>query len=216
MRRQLALVIGVSVACVMAPAQPAAAGFWDWLEEFSGPGPFTGYTITGTACFDGDFLAFDTTPSTSSTPIGCIYADKSWFQVDADPHQGYPEVSLTLFDIGAGLRIAGGLDLSAGFGYVGFFTNENNDPAPGNRMTITPIRIVARPIVLLGSRNRWAGVLNVHWKQTFIPGSYSGDDFGQIPPPGMPKFLSTGGELLGQFGVGIDLTPVVFKRYRIR
>jgi hypothetical protein len=51
---------------------------------------------------------------------------------------------------------------------------------------IAGVSDVARPIVLgasRASRRGWQGILSVYWKQTFIPGDYTGDDFGQVPPP---------------------------------
>lgn len=49
MRRLCGLT--AAIVCMLAvTAQPASAGFWSWLEEFSGPGPLKGQTIFSTAC----------------------------------------------------------------------------------------------------------------------------------------------------------------------
>jgi hypothetical protein len=49
MRRHL-LISGVLLLVTLALPRPASAGFWAWLEEWSGPGPFKGWTFLFTAC----------------------------------------------------------------------------------------------------------------------------------------------------------------------
>jgi hypothetical protein len=44
------LVASMSIGLLMLGVTPAHAGFWAWLEEFSGPGPLKGYTILSTFC----------------------------------------------------------------------------------------------------------------------------------------------------------------------
>src|SRR4051812_17917857 len=57
MRRVQAITLLVLLILLVRPA-PASAGFWAWLEEWSGPGPFKGYTVLLTACSqDGFFKA---------------------------------------------------------------------------------------------------------------------------------------------------------------
>jgi hypothetical protein len=48
-KRPLVVTV-LSVAFSIGSAAPASAGFWAWLEEWSGPGPFKGYTFLFTAC----------------------------------------------------------------------------------------------------------------------------------------------------------------------
>src|SRR5688500_5801334 len=49
MKRPLGITLLVLLVWLAAPA-PASAGLWAWLEEWSGPGPFSGYTFLFTAC----------------------------------------------------------------------------------------------------------------------------------------------------------------------
>ena len=55
MKRSLAITLLVFLISLVRPA-PASAGFWAWLEEWSGPGPFRGYTILFTGCVQDGFL----------------------------------------------------------------------------------------------------------------------------------------------------------------
>jgi hypothetical protein len=214
MKRLLSVLV-MSAACVLAQPQSAFAGFWDWLEEYSGPGPFKGVTFMGTACRDDNTWIFSPTPRdgirSAGRALGCIYADKGWFWAPADPERGFPAVELSMFDFGAGVRLMdGGLDVTAGVGYVAY----GGDNRPGNGLLITPMRLVARPIMLLSRhKNRWAGLLVVHVKQTIITDDYTGDDFGQVPPPGVSKYLKTSPDVLGTFGIGIDLMALLPYRF---
>jgi hypothetical protein len=47
---RLRLVASMTVGLLMLGVTPAHAGFWAWLEEFSGPGPLKGYTVLSTFC----------------------------------------------------------------------------------------------------------------------------------------------------------------------
>ena len=49
MKRPLGITLLVLLVSLVRPA-PASAGLWAWLEEWSGPGPFRGYTFLFTAC----------------------------------------------------------------------------------------------------------------------------------------------------------------------
>ena len=49
MKRPMGITLLVLLVSLVRPA-PASAGLWAWLEEWSGPGPFRGYTFLFTAC----------------------------------------------------------------------------------------------------------------------------------------------------------------------
>jgi hypothetical protein len=55
MKRSLGTSLLVLLILLVTPAT-ASAGFWAWLEEWSGPGPFRGYTILFTACVQDRFV----------------------------------------------------------------------------------------------------------------------------------------------------------------
>jgi hypothetical protein len=51
MRMRRILLIAAATACALViGARPASAGYWSWLEEFSGPGPLKGWTVLSTFC----------------------------------------------------------------------------------------------------------------------------------------------------------------------
>ena len=55
MKRTLGITLLVLLVSWLGPA-PASAGVWAWMEQWSGPGPFGGYTFLFTACVqDGTF-----------------------------------------------------------------------------------------------------------------------------------------------------------------
>src|SRR6185312_7873930 len=68
MRRGLSIV-GLFLATLLAFPQPARADFWDWLQEFSGPGPF--HARLPNLMFDicpGEALPFDVNGRTLPEP----------------------------------------------------------------------------------------------------------------------------------------------------
>jgi hypothetical protein len=55
MKRPLGITLLVLLVSLLVPAS-ASAGVWAWMEQWSGPGPFGGYTFLFTACVqDGTF-----------------------------------------------------------------------------------------------------------------------------------------------------------------
>jgi hypothetical protein len=124
---------------------------------------------------------------------------------------GFPQVHAFLWDIGPSARLHDGLDIGGGFGRVEF----KRPGADGfGRNTITPLRVVMRPVLLAlpeHLRKKWMGVFSIFWKETYVIGELNGAHFG-IPD----SKWSVDGELIRSFGINFDLTAFITKDWRWR
>lgn len=217
------LTIGCLVlASMVADARPASAGLWAWLEKFSGPGPFTGTPVLVTFCFqklltadgkpNGTVFAPSpvSRPDTTKEPLSCIYFDRGVFDADRDDIRGFPEIHATLNDIGGSVRLVDGLDIGAGLGWI-TFSNKETQNTP-SKFTITPLRIVTRPLLLAfppgypSTRRHFLGALSIYWKETFVEGHLTGEDFGAER-----SRFDGNGELVRSYGFVLDVTALLFK-----
>jgi hypothetical protein len=207
MKRPLLIVCLVVASTVIHP-RPASAGFWAWLSEFSGPGPFKGWGFLLTGCFvDGKLkpspVAQDSGNTEKHPP--CVYFDKGLFNVDADSIKGFPKIDTSLNDFGGSVRLVDGLDIGGGLGWISFDSGETH-----RKFTVTPIRLVTRPLLLatppgfLGKNRHYLGVLSVYWKEVFVSGDITGEDFGVAAA----KFRSKG-ESVSSFGIVFDATALL-------
>jgi hypothetical protein len=147
-------------------AVPASAGFWAWLEEFSGPGPFSGTTATGftpiTVCTWKDIDSrsmqkLQWTPGLPDLRSGtrdakvCLFADITQFKSIDTPDERYNPLNVWKYDFGGSYPLAHGLvELGAGAGVI-HFSNERDEDTPVSvtRFTVTPLRVVTRPFLFL-------------------------------------------------------------------
>jgi hypothetical protein len=209
----------VGLFCVaMGAAQPARAGYWSWLEEFSGPGPFTSKTppLFATVCkTDRDERSWTLgVPGTreEGTPRVCVFAD--FQRMSAPGSRGFPEVGLTWFDAGAAYPIANGLfEIGAGLGTMRF---TNDETGSATRVVATPIRFVSRPFHFIrhfdpSNRRlaRWSNVFKVYFKETAVLGELTAQDFGVTNPQNPAFGFRTNGEMVRSYGLVIDLTEVI-------
>jgi hypothetical protein len=208
MKRTLWSVCVVALILVGLPRPAAAANwFWAWLEEWSGPGPFraTAVPVLSTNCLTGPFaLNLNLTGQRSPDPASkrCFYVDVGFFHSEPDPVRNFPRINLKVFEFGGSLRVVDGLDIGAGIGAFVFSRDDNGEGK--SKLTITPIRLVTRPILLAvpeAKQKKWMALLNVYWKETYV-GSVDGTHFGLNKADFQNK-----GELIRSFGVVIDLTP---------
>jgi hypothetical protein len=76
--------------------------------------------------------------------LPCIYFDTGLYIAKEDPVWGFPRIHASLNDIGGSLRFADWLDIGAGLGWITFDSGKDTH----SKFTVTPIRIVARPMLL--------------------------------------------------------------------
>jgi hypothetical protein len=141
----------------------------------------------------------------------CGYFDIGSFKADADqdPARGFPALTAQLYDFGPSARIHDGIDIGGGFGFV-TFRGEGLDNV--TRATFTPLRVILRPILIAVPdhwRSEWMGVFSFYWKETYVWGRLSGEDFG------VNNGWTEDGELVRSFGATLDLTALLpaFKRW---
>jgi hypothetical protein len=211
MKRTL-LIACLTILSLVAHPRPASAGWWAWLEEFSGPGPFKGKypSVILTFCFDkGQIglspLSADKKPATMKF---CLYADESTFEPKGNANAAFPRVDVDLRDFGAAVRLNNWLDVGAGVGRLGF---NNATNGLHNKFAGPVLRVVFRPLVLIPTQSHTArqleGILNVYFKETMV-GPLNGADFGQVP-----STFASGREVRASGGFILDLTALlgVFK-----
>jgi hypothetical protein len=232
--KRISVIACLVVTGMFANPQPAAAGFWAWLEQFSGPGPFT----TGkppvllTYCFqkvpkagtaDGAstprtaFVPSAVATATDRGPFRCIYFDHASFTAPAEPAseggRGFPEIQAAMSDYGGTVRLVDGLDVGAGMGRISFTVGEQSF----SRFTVTPIRVVTRPFLLAipdtrlkGYARQAFGAFNIYFKETFVEGELTGKQFGVEN-----STYKTSGELVRSWGILFDLTALLPPQWKI-
>jgi hypothetical protein len=149
-------------------------------------------------------------PGHSDKRMVCFYVDHARYTAEAQ--RGFPAVAANVLDIGPVARLHDGLDIGGGFGRMSF-TGQlvNGTRFEGSRTTLTPIRVVFRPILVAVPeewRKRWMGVFTIFWKETFVMGELNGEHFG------LPREqFRVDGELLRSYGVNIDLLALIPARF---
>jgi len=173
----LALVLVALVASV----QPAQANIWDWMQEWSGPGPFTsnGKVWLSTFCL-ADFKGG------STDNARCYFVDVSY--LDAEATKNFPaSTTAHFFDFGVSWRLRRSIAVGVG---AGLMTVHANDGA--KKFTVTAPRILVEPVALgrelfagHGSvkavnwgDNPWWHVLKFYAEGRVIVGHLSGDKLG--------------------------------------
>jgi hypothetical protein len=188
----------VLLACLMCVGVREAAaggdGWWGWLEEFSGPGPFKG-PFFGSSLgenFCSNQNKFDLKSLRAGTQAGrwvpCIWADQRFFRArpSNEPGRVFPEVQASLYDFGVSVSHDYVFSIGAGAGFVRFSSTTPTEDLKKTRFTVTPIRVTLSPWTMLSnlsksSPDRWKQALGaVKWygKVICFPGELRGADFG--------------------------------------
>ena len=152
----------------------------------------------------------DSGPGHSDKRMVCFYVDQGFFSAAADAERKFPEVGVYMGDIGPTARLHDGLDIGGGFGWARITSQPAGlEPVRQFRLTLTPIRVLLRPILLAlpeewREGRQWLGVFTIYWKETFIYGGLTGADLG-VPDN---KFVARD-ELIRSFGINIDFGSVL-------
>jgi serine/threonine protein kinase len=193
---QITEAVWLTVSAMLVSVSPAQADFWDWLQEFSGPGPFgTGKTLnTMLPCPERlgtpseDLWIFD-----ASRPLTCFYIDHRSFDNSHQPDNfGTGKVSLHIFDFGVTRRIHPAVDVGFGMGLMTIDSNEHQD----HKWLMTAPRVVFTPAMLFKSYDFWnqrqssrnvervkkaLKSVKYYGKLNVIVGEMDGADFGVSP-----------------------------------
>lgn len=196
--RKARLILFV-VAVGLWPAT-AHAGWWAWLEELSGPGPFKGEVFSFTiACARQD--AFKACPAGDNNTWKTIVVRFARFTSDDGPrfkdlpandadNRGkvtiVPVTGLYLF------RLHKSLDAGPG---VGFMRVSGNGFSPFYRLVLTPVSVSFTPFELLDKGDsHWKRVLRLELDTSFVPQGFKGSDFDNTRTTfdSGPEFLTRG------------------------
>jgi hypothetical protein len=183
------------------PTQAQAAnGWWAWLEELSGPGPFKGEVYSFTLGCDGPEGWMPCAAGNSKTKhtivlrLGHFVSDpdtprfKDLPVTDAD-NQGkvgvMPVTGLYLF------RLHRSLDVGPG---AGFMRVSGDGFSSFYRFVLTPLSVSFTPLDLCGSESNWKRVLRLELDTSYVPQGFKGKDFGNTRTSfdSGPDFLTRG------------------------
>jgi len=179
--RRVLTVLGLFLATLLVSPRPARADFWDWLQEFSGPGPF--HARLPNLMFDicpGDAQPFneqgrlldsgepspflrdfdEPAASTLRSDNGkgiarvpkCIYADFRFFENRPDDNFGVPGVKVDFYQAGVSVRLHHAIGL--GFGGGAMRISSPGNPDAWQPMLTAP-RVVIKPLLIYGSAEYW-------------------------------------------------------------
>jgi hypothetical protein len=203
------------IALLAWPTQAhAARGFWGWLEELSGPGPFTGIFVTSVtvACQGGQATRLGSCVETRrdvsairrtfvirigifDSGDGPRFSDLP--ETDAD-NQGM--VRLTSFTGLYLFRLHPSLDIGSGLGFVKL-SGERFDSF--YKFVLTPMNASFTPFALKWPNSRYARLLRLELDNSFVPRGFTGADFNNA----RTKFDS-GPEFLTRAAIVLDATAL--------
>lgn len=195
-------VVAAMVLCSSSRAEAGLDDWWDYLDQLSGPGPFhDGPALAATVgCWEGGSFVWRRA-SKESRVKPCVYWD--WRELTAPPRAPFGEVTANLIDSGVSLHINEYLEVGAGIGWAHFATTIRDTKYPVNNLTVTPARVVIRPLRALIPKlrsNSKAGFLQVVIRDTVRVGRLTSADFGVPSDP-----WSSGTEHLPGATLVIDL-----------
>jgi hypothetical protein len=189
-------------AMALWPGAAHAMNWWVWLEELSGPGPFTGATfLAPLICFeDGEQVSCGrATRERGQTLVArtgrFTSGNRPRFQDlprDDEDNRGavyvVPISGLYLF------RVHRSVDVGLGAGLMRF-SGDRFDAF--YRFTLTPAHASLRPL-LLWKTNRWTRLLRIEVDSTFVTKGFRGTDFGNTRTTfrSEPEFLTSAGVII--------------------
>ena len=190
----------------------AANGWWAWLEELSGPGPFRGYMFSFTvACVQDDRLKAcpagnADTRQTIVVRFGRFHSkeDRPRFKdlpaSDGD-NQGevhvMPVSGLWLFRLHRSLEAGPG---------IGFMRVSGNGFDAFSKISLTPLSATFTPFALSEdlSKSQWAYVVRLELDTSYFPQGFKGADFNNSRTN-----FDSGPEFLTRAGFVLDLGALV-------
>ena len=233
--RNVRLLMIVALFALWPTDAHAGRGFWGWLEELSGPGPFKAVLPVVTheiACIRDNRLTFldcieltkKHPPLPGPNPIepvkGKVQARIAFgfgrFNSDADTRRfkdlpasdpgNLGTVHVTTFSTSLLFRPYKALDIGPGVGYMQV---SGDGLKTVRRLTLTPMTTLFSPFAL---KKKWeekpaAYVLRFELQTTFVPQGFKGSDFGN-----MRTTFDSGPEFLTRFATVIDLSAFIWRR----
>jgi hypothetical protein len=166
------------------------ASVMDWMQELSGPGPFTSrLALTTKIC--PSLLPGSPDPDTENTPRRrdqpCLYFDVHRLTThDEAPDDPFGRVKVVTVEFGPTWRLWRAVDIGVGAGIIQFHSHGIET----TRITIVAPRVEVKPILLFGPAGFWnshpkvrktASVLKLQARDFVIVGRLQAQDFGASP-----------------------------------
>jgi len=200
---------------------PAYASFWAWLEELSGPGPFSGYVLSGPVLCERDgklVPCWRPIPKNISEAEADTYRPKrlvvlSVGSLDSDHRVRFKDEQQTpdkrevnVLQV-SGLymfRLHRALDAGLGAGVMRF-SGEGFDPLL--RFTLVPASLSFRPLAVSDRyKDRWfAHFVRLELETSFVTEGFTAAEFGNST-----STFSAGRELLTRGALVLDLGSIVW------
>lgn len=209
MRRAVTL-LGLCLVVMTAFPRSADADIWDWLQEFSGPGPFhSGFNQMLDICpikvpnkndpAKRDLHWQSTYDAGRRSP--CYFMDWRRFlnRDDGKPgigpnddNFGAGPIELNMFEFGASMRLHQAFEVGFGAGLMHIEANGRG----ADKLVLTAPRFVMKPVLIFRSeeswnsgsawKRKWASVLKYYVRENIISPGVEGKDFGL--DPGHPNY----------------------------
>jgi len=203
----------------------AYAGFWAWLEELSGPGPFYGYVLSSPIlCVrDGQLVpCWKSVPPKISEeearkyrPKRLVYlsvgrlgsGDNLRFKDLPDTPENRSEVNVLQVSGLYMFRLHPALDAGFGAGTLRFSGENDDDFKPVWRFALIPVSVSVRPLSLVPQwKDRWfAYLVRGEFETSFVTSGFTAKQFGNST-----SSFSSGAEFLTRAAVVIDLGSIVW------
>ena len=217
--RNARLLIIVALFALWPSDAHAGRGFWGWLEELSGPGPFKGNApvlSVPITCVRDDHLKLMNCYSRSDKHIRQILAVKygSFASDDDQPRfkdlpatdaDNLGEVHVQALSALYLFRVHPAVDVGPG---AGFLRLSGSGFGAFYKLTLTPVNVSVSPFALKPSwhYNKYAHILRIEVDTSFVPQGFKGRDFGND----RTRFDS-GPEFLTRIATVIDLSALISK-----
>jgi hypothetical protein len=196
-------LIGIVLAATLASAAPAEAGFWDWLQEFSGPGPFsTGATLnTMFPCPEKVKVSSETLDRFNpEAPTTCFFLDHRSFDNTQQPDDfgkikpedlGVGKVELHILEGGFSRRVHPAMEVGFGGGVMWIASRGQ----VSTKVVLTAPRVIVTPAMLFGRPAFWnergdskkealkkaLKIVKFYAKMNIVAGDLDAADFGLSP-----------------------------------
>jgi hypothetical protein len=216
-RTRLSLLVITAVLLWPSPAH-AAQGFWGWLEELSGPGPFTGWLFsTPVACRQGDEWVYcgpgklrrDSKEIRRKIELkfGVLSSDeRQRFQdLPKDATGNVGSVYAVPVTVVYAFRLHRTIEAGPG---VGFLRISGSGFKSLYRLTLSPVNATIRPLLARESweNNRWARVVRFEFDTLLVTAGFDGADFGNSETS-----FRSGREFLTKIGFVLDFGEVIWR-----
>ncbi|HTH01220.1 MAG TPA: hypothetical protein VL882_13215 [Vicinamibacterales bacterium] len=207
------LIVLLGIITFWPSTSYAASGFWAWLEELSGPGPFHGWGLSGPVlCTNDGKVVSCRSRSETIRPKRLIFV--SFDRLGSNSHPRFKdeldapdrrEVHVVQLSGAYMFRLHPALDAGFGGGTMRF---SGADVDPFWRVTLIPVTASVRPLALVKGWEYkwWAYILRSDIETSWVTKGVNAQDFGNSTSD-----FSSGREFLTRVSVAFDITQLVWR-----